>query len=196
MCPKNSSIELLKRIKCSVARIYVENTELISGICYVLIAFTALKRIDSFTSIFISCGLFFLILAIPPLITGTARIVKKPIKLPPRAILFASFIIFIIPLFFAVVSLNAWAVWFGFSSEDSMIIFQILGFLLLIPKITKITTLSIFILLIRKEYYHHSNSLYNLIKEFVMAYAIIIIVMGYAFQTEALQYFLYDNNLI
>jgi len=105
------------------------------------------------------------------------------------------YIVMILPLVYYVFALDTWVSLFDFSRSDSLIVFQMLGFILLVPKITRYVTRLVVNHIFEEKYNNNDPSHYWMV-DWVRAYAIVIIVLGYVFQTEASQYFIYDNNLV
>lgn len=83
---------------------------------------------------------------------------------------------------------------FNFNVTDSLIFFQIIGFLLFIPKITKFT-IKVYHKVYPSENDDNLDSFNSGLGESIKVAAITIIVIGYVLQMEAIQYFMYDFKL-
>ena len=186
--------EKLKQLNSFFQRINEKYRELIIGFLILSIILILLIRDESHSFNFIVSSVFMFLIVIASLIFNFIKILKPSITVPSKMIMLGINIFIILLLISYVFSLNAFLSWFGFNINDSMIIFQMLGFILFVPKITKVATKFI-INRYFNEKYDDSNPLSIEMSNLVRAYAVLIIVVGYVFQTKALQYFLYNNNL-
>jgi len=187
--------EKVKQLNCFLGRIREKYGAFMIGLG-ILIPFSIYSRVfDSYPFSFIVVLLFTFQIGMLNLLFGVAKILKKSINPTSRMAILVLNSVIILPLLYYVIALNTWVSWFGFSISDSMIIFQMLGFVLLFPKITKFVTR----LVVHQNFhekYDKNNPSHYWMRDLVRAYAILIILAGFAFQIEALQYFLYDNNLM
>jgi len=179
----------LRQLCCFLDIKHEKYKELIRGfmVLIILINFSGHIVDYSFSNIITIIFMIFVMLIF--FSSGILKIKNKPFVVSARMFMIGANFFSIIVVLVYMFSLNTLATMFKFNSNDILVIFQITGFVLLIPMITRHFTSGI------ANYFYFENFDPNLkydnVKEWIRIYAISLIIISYVFQTEAFQYFLY-----